>query len=60
MSANFEKLLFDNNLIRETNGSLHIEISNNPQEELKIKLAEALSDFFKVPLEKDLKFDKIY
>ena len=60
MNGNFEKLLYDNNIIKELNGSLHIEVSNNPEEELKIKLAEALSDFFKVPLEKDVKYDKIY
>ena len=51
MDGDLEKLLYGNHVIREQNGYLQIEIfENSEQERLKVKIAEALSDFLKVPL----------
>ena len=53
MDGDLEKLLYGNHVIREQSGYLQIEIhENSEQEKLKIIIAEALSDFLKVPLTK--------
>ena len=61
MNGDLEKMLLRNNIIKEKNGYLYIEISEDKNhDELKLKIAEALSAFLKLPLQKKLKMDKIY
>jgi hypothetical protein len=51
MNGELEKLLFGNNVIREINGSLHLEISDNePQGRLKMEIAKSLVKVLKIPL----------
>lgn len=51
MNGDLEKLLLGNNIIKEVNGCLHLEISeNNMQERLKMEIAKALSKILGVPL----------
>lgn len=51
MNGDLEKLLCSNNIIREINGSLQMEISQNKQQQLvKIAIANALSKFIGIPL----------
>lgn len=53
MDADLEKLLYGNHVIKERDGYLQIEVfENSEKEQLKIKIAEALSEFLKVPLTK--------
>ena len=53
MDGDLEKLLYGNHVIQEQNGYLQIEIlENSEQEKLKITIAEALSNFLKMPLTK--------
>lgn len=53
MDGTLEKLLYGNHIIKEKNGFLQIEISeNNEQEKLKLKIGEALSEYLNLPLKK--------
>ena len=50
MNGDLEKLLYGNHIIKEINGCLQIEISENKgQEILKTKIAKALSKILEIP-----------
>jgi hypothetical protein len=52
MNGTLEKLLYGNHVIREKNGYLQVQTNTNTdQGKLKVKIAEALSNFLHVPLE---------
>lgn len=56
MNGDLEKLLYGNHIIREINGCLQVEISeNNKQGMLKLKIAEALSKLLAIPLKSKLR-----
>jgi hypothetical protein len=51
MNGDLEKILFGNQIIKEVNGCLQIEVSeNNEQVKLKTIIAEALSKLLAIPL----------
>ena len=53
MNGNLEKLLYGNHVIKQRNGQLLVElVETNEQEMLKLAIAEALSNFLHVPLDK--------
>ena len=52
MNGTLEKLLYGNHVIREKNGYLQLLTNTNTEQgRLKIKIAEALSNFLQIPLE---------
>lgn len=56
MNGELEKLLCGNNVITEMNGSLHLEISENEQQErLKMEIAQSLVKILKISLKKSFK-----
>ena len=61
INKTLQRLLFGNNIIKEKNGHLNIEVpEDEKKEELKLTIAEALSRLLNMPLEKELSFDKFY
>jgi hypothetical protein len=51
MNGDLEKLLFGNNVIKEINGSLYLDDSENEmQERLKTEIAKSLEKILKIPL----------
>jgi hypothetical protein len=51
MNGDLEKLLFGNNVIKEINGSLDLDDSENEmQERLKTEIAKSLEKILKIPL----------
>ena len=52
MNGDLEKLLFGSNVIKEINGSLHLDIPNNePQGRLKMEIAKSLEKILNIPLQ---------
>jgi hypothetical protein len=52
MNGELEKLLYGNHIIRVEDGHLQVEFSeNNKQELLKLRIAEALGKFLRIPLQ---------
>jgi hypothetical protein len=52
MNGTLERLLYGNHVIREKNGYLQVQTSDNTDQcKLKFQIAEALSKFLQVPLE---------
>ena len=51
MNGELEKLLYGNHIIQVEDGHLQVEFSeNNKQELLKLRVAEALAKFLRIPL----------
>lgn len=51
MNGDLEKLLLGNNVIKEIDGSLHLDIPNDePQGSLKTEIAKSLVRVLKIPL----------
>ena len=51
MNGKLEKLLHGNHIINEINGYLHIDFHGDKEhEKFLLRIAEALSDFLKIPL----------
>jgi hypothetical protein len=59
MNGDLEKLLYGNHIIREMNGHLQLELTeNNKQELLKLRVAEALGKFLRIPLQVNQKHEE--
>lgn len=59
MNGKLEKLLYGNHIIKERDGSLLVEVTDTTeQEQLKITIAEALSKFLHIPMEKKISLSK--
>jgi hypothetical protein len=55
MNGDLEKMLFGSNIIKEINGSLHLDVcKNEAQAHLKMEIAKSLVETLKIPLEKSL------
>ncbi|TDH24664.1 hypothetical protein EXU57_15115 [Segetibacter sp. 3557_3] len=51
MNGDLEKLLFGNNVLKEINGSLHVESTGNDlQGRLKLEIARSLVKMLHIPL----------
>ncbi len=60
MNGDLEKLLFGNNVIKEINGSLHLDISKDElQERLKMEIAKSLGKALEIPLAKSAVSDEM-
>jgi len=58
MNGNLEKLLYGNHVIEQKNDQLEIEAAYTTEQGLlKIAIAEALSRFLKIPLQKKVTMD---
>ena len=58
MNGNLEKLLYGNHVIEQRNDHLQIEAANTTEQELlKAAIADALSQFLKIPSEKKIRTD---